>query len=218
MVDSLLAFDPQVILFAYTAFTPKVLLPLEARWTGGPRPFYLTASGIFPSIAQFAGRDPSRRRRFFAVTNLSTTMANAQLVLRYNVAFPHEPIVRSEAPQPSYDAFYLLAYAVYALGDGVVSGPALSRAIGRLLPPGRKFDVGPAQIFDAFQTLRTSGQIDLNGAIGSLDFDPATGDALIDYSIVCLGLDDNGAASASIDSGLVYDARTKKLLGAMSCP
>jgi hypothetical protein len=220
VVDDLLAFAPQAIVYADLDFYAKVLVPLEARWTGDPRPVYLTGSTFGEEVAEFCGHDPSRRHRFFAATNLATTMTNARLVLRYNLAFPAEPVVRSEAPQPSYDAFYLLAYAVYALGDEDISGPALSGAIQRLLPPGRKIDVGPGQILDAFETLRSSAdaRIDLNGAIGSLDFDPATGEAPIDYSIICPGVDDHGAASAPVDSGLVYDARTRTMKGTLRCP
>jgi hypothetical protein len=220
VVDALLAFAPQVIIVADQAFDSKVLVPLEARWAEGPRPFYVTAGGLSTEDAAFAGRDPMRRRRFFSVTNLSTTMTNARLVLRYNLAYPAEPVVRTEAPQPSYDAFYVLAYARYALGDGPVSGPALADAMQRLLPPGRSVDVGPAQILGAFETLRSApdGRIDLNGALGSLDFDSATGEAPVDYAVICLGLDDHGAASAPVESGLVYDARARKLLGALRCP
>jgi hypothetical protein len=220
VVDALLAFAPNVILFEGRGFASSVLAPLETRWASGPRPYYLTGSGLGRVAIDFAGQDPSRRRRFFAATNVSTTMTNAALVLRYNLAFPAEPIIRTEAPQPSYDAFYVLAYGLYALGDGAVSGPALSGAIGRLLPPGRRVDVGPAHIFDAFETLRSdpTAHVDLGGAIGSLDFDPATGEAPIDYAIVCPGVDDHGAADASVESGLVYDARAKKLVGALRCP
>ena len=220
VVDDLLAFAPQAIVFTGKGFYSRVLLPLETRWTGSPRPFYLTGSGIGQEADQFIGHDAARRHRFFAATNLSTTMTNAQLVLHYNRAYPDEPIVRSEAPEPSYDAFYVLAYALYALGDQAISGPALSGAIDRVLPPGHAVDVGPNAIFEAFGALRSnasSGHIDLNGAIGSLDFDRATGEAPIDYAIVCPGVDDHGAATLSVDSGLVYDARLKKLIGTLHC-
>jgi hypothetical protein len=40
----------------------------------------------------------------------------------------------------------------------------------------------------------------------------------VEYSITCLGLDDRGAPSEEIDSGLVYDSRTKKITGTLRCP
>jgi len=174
--------------------------------------------GIPDAILPFIGSDASRRRRFFAVTNRAATMNNAKLVLRYNAAFPSNPVTEAAAPQPSYDAFYVLAYSTYALGDSPITGLSLSHSIESLLPPGRGIDVGPAQIGEAFEVLRSGRRIDLSGAIGSLDFDPKTGDAPIDYAIVCPGVDDHGRASPDVDSHLFYDAREKKLVGTMACP
>jgi hypothetical protein len=222
VVDALLGFAPQVIVYAGKGFGPKVLLPLEAAWAsraGGPRPVYLTSSGIpWAFAADFAGRDSSRRRRFFSAIERSATLTNAQLVLRYNVAFPGQPVTQTLAPQQSYDAYYALAYAIYALGDAPITGPALSHAIERLLPPGLEVDVGPAQIVRGFEALRSGGRIDLNGSGGGLDFDPRTGEAPIDVAIECLSVDDHGRAAAPVDSSLFYDARAKKLVGALHCP
>lgn len=218
VVDALLAFRPDVIFVLSDEFESKVLEPLERRWGAGARPYYLTTSDIGMDMAAWAGKDPDRRRRFFGVTNVSERMANAQLVLRYNQAFPTEPVARATAPQPSYDAFYVLAYAIAALGDEPVTGPSISKAIDRLLPPGPGVEVGPTDILRAFGALRSGGHIDLQGALGALDFDRATGEAPIDYAIVCLGKDDHGAASDSIESGLVYDAAARKLVGTLRCP
>ena len=140
------------------------------------------------------------------------------LVLRYNATFPDDPVTPTGAPQPSYDAFYLLAYAVYALGDAQIDGSSLSRSLLRLLPPGLRVDVGATQIGEAFETLRSGGRIDLEGAIGSLDLEPMTGEAPIDYAVICVGVDDHGKASSSVDSGLYYDSHAKKLLGQLHCP
>jgi serine/threonine-protein kinase len=217
LVEDLVAFAPNIVFFADEAFVANVLPGLEAG-SGARRPTYVTEDGLSQSVAAFVGADAGRRHRFFAATNVSTTMANAELVLRYNMAYPREPVLRTEAPQPSYDAFYALAYATYALGDAAVTGPALSGALDRLLPPGRRVSVGPAPIYEAFGALRAGERIDLVGAIGPLDFDRAKGEAPIDYSIVCLGKDDRGLAFSSVDSGLVYDARANELRGVLHCP
>jgi branched-chain amino acid transport system substrate-binding protein len=127
-------------------------------------------------------------------------------------------VTRTDAPQPSYDAFYVLAYAIHSLGDTPITGPAISTAItSRLGPIGHPIDVGPADILTAFSTLRSGGNIDLNGAIGSLDFDPATGEAPINYAILCFGADNQGNATA-VESGLVYDSSTRRLTGSLHCP
>jgi serine/threonine-protein kinase len=219
VIDALADFAPQVVYFATSGMAPSQLpVLLEARWRGAQRPAYITGSGWGPSVLPFVGRDASRRRRFFSAVNVSTRLTNAELVLRYNMAYPRAPIDRSEAPQPSYDGFYLLAYAAYASPDGPLTGDALAKGIERLLPPARKVGVGPGGIFEALTTLRNAGRIDLDGAIGSLDFDPATGEAPIDYAITCLGIDDKGMASPEIDSGLVYDATEDALVGSLRCP
>jgi hypothetical protein len=127
VVDDLIGFAPQVINFAGRDFLSRILLPLEARWSGSPRPVYLTESGFGSQVAKLSAHDQSLRHRIFSVVNFATTMTNARLVLRYNLAFPSEPVIRTNAPEPSYDGFYILAYAIYALGDGAISGPALSR-------------------------------------------------------------------------------------------
>jgi len=217
-VEALLDFAPQVVVFWGLQFPARVLAPLEARWSRGPRPIYVTTTDFPDEIATFAGSDAARRRRFFAMTNVSLTMTNAQLVLHYNQAHPDAPVTRTSAPQPSYDAFYVLAYAIHALGDGRVTGPAISDAIRRLEPPGRPIDVGPAGIFEAFETLRAGGGIDLRGAIGSLDFDRETGEAPIDYAILCPGVNDRGTAQGSVESGLVFESGPKKLTGKLHCP
>jgi len=216
LIDALIEFDPQVVYPRTSDLPLDVILTLEKKWRRGPRPFYIVGSGFDP-LLDFIGTNGERRHRFFALTNVSTPV-NAQLVLRYNLAFPKEPVTATTAPQPSYDAFYVLAYAALALDDGSVTGPGLSRAMSRLLPPGHPVEVGPAGIFDAFETLRSGMRVDLEGALGSLDFDPATGEEPVDYAILCCGTDGKGRASGSIESGLVFDSRRAALMGMMHCP
>jgi hypothetical protein len=57
------------------------------------------------------------------------------------------------------------------------------------------------------------GSIDIAGASGPLNFDPATGEAKSDIQIWCLPKSASGAASPSVYSGLVYDALTEQLSG-----
>jgi hypothetical protein len=218
LVAQIVDFGPQVIVAQGLSFVHEIAEPLEASWRRGPRPIYVTNSDLPDDAAAFVGTDTGRRRRFLGMTNVSTTTTNAELVLRYNLAYPRQPVTRSAAPSPSYDAFYTLAYAIQAIGAGPIDGPALSRAFDRLTPPGPRVEVGPAGVLEAFQTLRSGGRIDLEGAIGSLDFDPATGEAPIDYTILCFGVDDRGRAVPSVDSGLVYESKAKALRGTLRCP
>ncbi len=215
----LLQFAPHIVLFqGDDTLVTNVIAPLEASWPAhAPRPIYATMHNLAPAVFSLIGKDPSRRRRFFGITSVSTIDTNAKFVTHYNETFA-EKITRTVAPNTSYDAFYLLAYGVHALGDRPPTGPNLARALTRLMPPGKPVDVGPADIFDAYKTLAAGKNIDLDGAIGKLDFDVETGEAPVDMAILCVNVDHEGRAFDTVESGLVYDAATKKLTGAMRCP
>jgi hypothetical protein len=145
------------------------------------------------------------------------TAANARLVMHYNET-ASKPVTEADAPNSSYDAFYVLAYATYALGDRPVTGATLARSIESLLPPGKPIDVGPSGIFDAYTSLRRGDRIDLNGAFGSLDFDPATGEVPFKHAIECAGIDERGRADHGVESGLVYASDGDRLEGTLRCP
>ena len=86
------------------------------------------------------------------------------------------------------------------------------------MPPGKSIDVGPTGIFDAYTTLRGGGRVDLNGAFGSLDFDLDTGEVPFKHAIECVGVNDEGRADHSVESGIVYASDTDRLEGTMRCP
>ena len=67
-------------------------------------------------------------------------------------------------------------------------------------------------------TLRRGGTIDLNGSLGSLDFDLATGEAKVDQALLCAALDDEGKAADSIESGVLFKSAEDKLEGSLKCP
>jgi len=127
-----------------------------------------------------------------------------------------EPLTLS--PGSVYDAFYVLAYAIYAAGDRPVRGSDIARSIARLLPPGQPIDVGPTGILDAFTALGEGRNIDLDGAATRLDFDMATGNTASDFAVLCVTTDERGVADDDIESGLVWRATTRRLEGRMSCP
>jgi serine/threonine protein kinase/ABC-type branched-subunit amino acid transport system substrate-binding protein len=219
MLDELLRFAPDVILYAANvAIIEAVFAPLEARWPrGAHRPRYASIALIPPELLDFVGTSQERRRRFFGVTPVGSTTANARLVTHYNETFS-DPVTRTISPNASYDAFYLLAYATYAIPrNQAVTGERLARAFGKLVPPGRPIEVGLAGIFDAYAALSRDASIDLIGATGSLDFDPSTGEYAFDQAILCVGLDEHGKADG-IESGRVYSARSDALVGTMHCP
>jgi serine/threonine protein kinase len=216
----LLAFAPDVVLYAGNAAIVEALFaPLEDHWPrNARRPRYASIALLPKELLDFVGTSRDRRRRFFGVTPVGSTAANARLVTHYNETFP-DKITLTIDPNASYDAFYLLAYATYAIPRTErVTGERLSRAFGKLVPPGRPIEVGLAGIFDAYAALSKDESIDLTGATGKLDFDLATGEAAFDQAILCVGVDEHGRASDGIESGLVYSAASKQLEGTMRCP
>jgi ABC-type branched-subunit amino acid transport system substrate-binding protein len=222
----LVAFAPQVIVdFGGDDPFVGILERVEKSWPeSAVRPRYVKAGTFAPSVVQFLGASPERRHRFLGLTSESSTAANARFVARYNETY-EDSVTRTFSPNSSYDAFYVVAYAALALGDGSITGSSLSGAVGRLLPPGKAIDVGPSAIFDALNELAAGRNIDLYGATGRLDFDLHTGDAPIDIAVLCAASDDHkvgrnqtpGAPSVR-ESGLVYDATARALVGELRCP
>jgi branched-chain amino acid transport system substrate-binding protein len=195
-----------------------VIAPVESRWRERAyRPRWINLSTIPPEVLKLIGKDAALRRRFFGVTTSSTTAPNARFVLHYNEVFT-DAITRTQSPNSSYDAFYLLAFATYALGDEKVSGPTLARAFERLISPGRPVAVGVAGIYEAIGALRRGEHVDVNGATGALDFDLNTGESSFDQEILCVGVDDRGVANDAIESGLTFRSNEKTLSGTMRCP
>jgi hypothetical protein len=139
-------------------------------------------------------------------------------VIRYNAA-TKEHISRTLNPGVTYDAFYLLAYASISLGNEPATGPALARAIGRLVPPGPTIEVGPTSIYEAITILTAGGRVDLNGVESALDLDLSTGEGPSDFALICADVDQAGHASGEdLESGVVFRAKTHILEGVLHCP
>jgi serine/threonine-protein kinase len=214
---TLAEFAPDAIIFIADTQAP-VIDALEKRWrSGARRPYYLFMTTLQPPVLDWLGRVAERRRRFFGLSPVWTTPVNARFVLHYNENAKPK-VTTAFSPSESYDAFYLLAYASYALGGAPVTGANLARALPELLPPGKSVDVGPAQIFDAYSALQRGERIDLSGAAGSLDFDLTTGEAPFDQALTCAGLDEQGKATENVESGVVWRSAEDKLVGALRCP
>jgi ABC-type branched-subunit amino acid transport system substrate-binding protein len=221
VADAVLGFAPDVVIFSgSSAAVKEVLVPVEERWKKNvARPTYASIASIAPALLDFVGTDADRRRRVFGVAPPASTPANLQFVTRYAELYPDDHVTRTNAPNTSFDAFYLLAYATYALPlHAEVTGPALATAFSRLKPPGKRTDVGMPGIFDAYAELTAGRTIDLVGATGELDLDAATGEAALDEAILCVAPDAGGRAVDGVESGLVYSASRKKLVGKMRCP
>jgi hypothetical protein len=138
-------------------------------------------------------------------------------VIRYNAAHA-KPVTRYLNPANAYDAFYIVAYATFAVGASRVDGPAIANAFRRLVPPGKGVEVGPMGLFDAIAVLERGDSIDFRGATGALDFDPATGEAPFDFALVCADVDPRGRAAGDVEAGVYLRAASGKIEGQLRCP
>jgi hypothetical protein len=170
------------------------------------------------TFSDYLGSDADRRGRLFAVLSDSSSPANARFVMRYNDTYPDHVSITLN-PNSTYDAVYLVAYAALSLRDDAVTGPALGRAMGRLVPPGRPTEVGPTQLLDGLRELFAGRPIDLEGATSELDFDPSTGEVPADFALVCAAVGPTGRATGDeVESGVVFRARSGTVSGTPRCP
>jgi hypothetical protein len=208
-----------LVLQGSASFVPRLIERVEARLAGEKeKPTYVWAAGAAEYLNDFIGRDAGRRRRVFAVNSVANEPTNARFVIRYNAEHA-QPVTRVANGGVTYDAVYLLAYAAFAQGGGAVSGASLSRAIGRLVGPGRVIEVGPSDLFDGVSALATGAPIDLAGTATSLDFDLASGEPYADITLGCAGVDARGAAAGDhVFSGVTYRVQGDRLEGELHCP
>jgi serine/threonine protein kinase len=214
IADNIGAFAPHLVIEAGVDDEP--IMMIERRWpaTNGFRPLYLIDGAIAdPVIHRFFAASDDIARRLFSV-QVVVSPAYHKFVMHHNEVFTEEIIDVSSSTSAPYDAFYALIYTIVALGDAPITGKALAQAIWRIVPPGEPIDVGPAGIYKAIKILREGKNIDLGGAQTSLDFDPETGDPTVEFTVDCM----DTKKQTLMNSGLVFDAKTKKFAGTWKCP
>jgi branched-chain amino acid transport system substrate-binding protein len=218
--DAIVRQSPTVVV---VLASPDVGVPLveriEAKWPAATTPpTYLVALDLLGPFSDFLGRSAAHRHRIYGLTSTSSSSANAHFVIRYNIA-RDAGVSRDLNPGNTYDAFYVLAFAVAALGAEPVTGPALARSFARLTGPGLTIEVGPTQVFEALTQLARGGRIDLEGTHTGLDFDLSSGEVQTDFALQCAAIDASGhLTGAIVDSGLVFEAKSQKTSGVVRCP
>jgi serine/threonine protein kinase/ABC-type branched-subunit amino acid transport system substrate-binding protein len=191
---------------------------IEARWpAGAQKPTFVVID--YPhgdEFLAFLAGDAGRKARYFGVTAPPRTETNVKFTMRYNEK-AKVPVTLATSPGDAYDAFYVMAYAAFVIGDAPITGASLAQAIPRLVPPGPRIEVGRADMFEAFRVLRAGGNIDLAGAGSALDFDLAAGESANDIVLLC-GRAGSKGKTVLAESGLYFDARTRKVAGKFDCP
>jgi branched-chain amino acid transport system substrate-binding protein len=225
MVD----FSPTVQ--AIVAFVPNLVLPLgtnegiteimggiESTWptsgTPPPRPRYLYPDGgrLDELLAATEGDEDLRLRVKGTVPGRKGANYDA-FALRFEQRFSRVPGTYAEN---SYDAAYLINYAIVASGAASPTGADIAAALVKMT--GGQTDVvsGPGDINSAVSALGNMGDIEFDGASGPLDFNNK-GEAQSDIDIWCVDLDNQDNA-IFISSGQYYDATMDQVVGVDSCP
>ncbi len=211
----LAAFAPSVVVSSAPPDVADVAGRLEAQ--SAVRPTYLMINGSPSSLKAFIDGQKDRRRRVFGIVSPSASMPNARFVIRYNAANAAQ-VTRELNPASTYDAMYLLAYASAASPKVPIRGPVLAKAFGRLVGAGSAIEVGPSQLFQGIGRLNEGEPINLEGAMGSLDFDLRTGDWPSDFVLLCARRGADGKVDGDLETGLVYRAHTRAVEGELRCP
>ncbi len=159
-------------------------------------PDYLLADGgkselIFATIQNAAPLDDELRARISGTEPDHQNGAVFQAYqLRYQGAFP-----RSNAgifTPNSYDATYLLAYAMMTIDPNVeITGAGIAAGMSRLVS-GPMTAVGPSDINQARNALTVGNSIDFVGASGPLDFNLETGEAPANVALWAVEERENG--------------------------
>lgn len=222
IVAEVVALKPSVILLFGTAeMITKGMAGIEASWpvgSGAPaRPRYVLTEGaknaaVFDLIGD---SNDDLRRRVRGLEPRPNKALYGAFRQRYESKFGASSDVYGMAG--TYDAMYLLMYALVALGDEPPSGAALAAALGRMVPPGAPVDAGPDGFGPAFEALQAGENIDYHGVSGPLDFDVETGEAPADYDIWCVRRNTQKAPVFS-SSGRYFDTAENALSGTLDCP
>jgi hypothetical protein len=209
--------SPHLILYAGSE---TLSVDVERAWPRDrrfrPRHFHSSAF-VSKELASAIRETPELRRRYYAVDAALPRERMTRFILRYNEVFTPKATDENATPAP-YDAFYLFAYAAAALGPEPITGPALARALPRLLPGGTPVEMGPGGIYQAFYALAEGKNIDLQGIQTTLDFDLRTGDATTDIAAYCLSSGSDEEPPRMLESDLFFRPARGELEGALRCP
>ncbi|HEY5960505.1 MAG TPA: hypothetical protein VIV60_28325, partial [Polyangiaceae bacterium] len=218
-------FKPNIILAVGTAeVIVRGLAAIEEQWITGagaqPRPFYVfsegakltqLASDVTASEATHSDRKLKTRVQVFGPRYNERLYGLLQS--RYSAASNGQAIPDAYGITGSYDAFYLIAYALVANGTGALSGTAVSEGLKHMVAPGIGISAGPYDISQAMAELVAGRNIDFDGVTGKLDFDVATGDAPGDYNLYCV------ESGAFAQTGQYFISSERRMIGEYApCP
>lgn len=218
-VSQIIAFQPNIVaLFGTNEVVSSGLDAIETSWPGGttppPRPYYLLSDGgeVQELLDEITAQSGVRARVRGTVPGTNSALFQA-FSLKYQGKYGSPADVFGQAG--SYDAVYLMAYSIAALGastppDGTGMANGMIKMVG-----GVPIDVGSGQMQSAIGALMGGSAIDINGSSGPLDFDTKLHEAPSDIEVWCVVLDGKGNPQFQ-PSGRLYDSAKGQMTGAYS--
>ncbi len=215
-VDGLVAFLPDVVINLAT--DASMIRALEARWPkGSQRPFYVNLGTMYHYTVLGTELPAELRTRIIGIDNSIENPTLGQFVFDYNQRYTPQ-ISAIDATSSPYDAFYLTAYLVAAVGSTPLSGESLARALPRLMAKEPVIQVGASSIYQAFNQLQQGHSFKLAGTVTALDFNWETGDSPADFETYCITSVNGSSLTESTPSGLHFSAKEPHWIGSLHCP
>jgi len=205
-----------------------VLDSIEASWGAfgpEPRPMYILSpinagdlgrveAYIESELANIAS-DSDASRRFLGISAAAAedpTLKN-EFQTRLRMQFPGADL----ESENFYDAFYYLAYSIYAAGP--VTGPAISQGMLRILGGPQAYGVGPKDITNVLSALAVPmSRIELDGTLGAPNFDLKLGTRIDPGSVFCFEQPSPTVAQVSLRTQVLrYNPSSQAFTGTFSC-
>jgi ABC-type branched-subunit amino acid transport system substrate-binding protein len=219
LVTKYLAFAPDIIVLAGTAEAiSKVMVPLEAQWTGEVRPHYvlIDSTKVPELIMAVTNNDGLRFRiRGTGITPGPTgkdTPAEAYngFKIDYDVRYAGSTSTIS-GMGPAHDAAYAIGLALAATKDQPVSGASIAAGLRKLASGPTRLTTLGTNVLSAFQKLTAGTGITAVGSFGVLDWDSNGAVKGGTLEMWCIG--GTAAKPAYQSSGLIFDIMSSQQSG-----
>lgn len=215
LVDRQVAFAADIIVMAgLSEAITQIMLPLEARWGSGARPYYVLIDSLkVPEVLSAATRSDDLRRRIRGTGIVPTTRSApvySAFQVDYAARFPGSPNTIS-GMGPAYDATYAIAYALAATRELPVSGAHIAMGLDKLSQGGVELELESTKILAAFAQLSMGQAIEAVGTFGPLAWDARGAPLGGRVEIWCIAPGTPSASYAS--SGLSMDLESKAFDG-----
>jgi ABC-type branched-subunit amino acid transport system substrate-binding protein len=216
IVDRQLNFAPDIVVMAGLAeAVTQIMVPLEQRWTGNARPYYVLIDSLkVPELLAAVSMNDDLRKRVRG-TGIVPTARSSQVFeafqVGYRTRFPDSPSTIS-GMGPSYDAGYAIAYALAATRDMPVSGASVAMGLRKLGGPGNgePTEIQSTKILSAFSQLTSLKSLDALGTFAPLKFDAKGAPTVGRVEVWCIA---SGSTAQFASSRRAYDIATRRLDG-----